>query len=189
MSFDLAVQDFDADGSFSWISWGFGTGKYGDIDRTGDLVFDASQDLGTLQGRVVRDNGGSAGLTGVLIRSSTDTTFHINVETDSEGAFGIDLPAGSYRVVPKSQAAALDSAAVAITPGQTTPASVTLGPARGQRLAAGPGRKVAAGSGTRQRQWNRFEAADGLLRSSVLSLAQGLCLPFPRGLTCRRRLS
>jgi serine phosphatase RsbU (regulator of sigma subunit) len=49
---DIAVTDRDEDGSFSWIAWGRGTGKYRYTDRLGDVFLVRSSNMTLEEARI-----------------------------------------------------------------------------------------------------------------------------------------
>jgi len=172
VAFDVAVQDRDADGSFSWVAWGLGTHKIGSIERTGDLVLDTSPALGTIRGRLQRQKDGQGyGHAMVRVASESDSALQVTVESGPQGHFEAHVPPGTYRLWARAHAVT-DTARVEVSGHRTADVAVSLRPATGRRWPAGPGVAVEARSGTRARQRHSFYGPDGLRRSAVNCLAQ-----------------
>lgn len=108
IGFDIAIDDKDQDGSFSWVTWGRGTQKTSSIARCGDLLFvNADAKMGEVTGRIEWKSPSVLPLpTLVQIHSREDPKLIVSVPVDSMGFYKATLPSGPYAVFP-SEAVAL----------------------------------------------------------------------------------
>lgn len=98
LSLDFVVIDKDADGSYTWLSWGEGSNKTIYTPRRGDAVLvDAETALGHVHGRVLW-NGAGVERGRALIRSLDRPALWTVAGADAAGFFSTRLPAGPYRV-------------------------------------------------------------------------------------------
>jgi len=96
LGFDVVVEDKDEDGSFSWMAWGPGTGK---MTRVGIAILDKEAAFGTLKGRIKwEDMEEGTRLGRVHIQSVTSEELWVEVKTDSQGVYEVEVPAGDYRI-------------------------------------------------------------------------------------------
>ncbi len=141
LGFDIAVYDSDADGSFSWVSWGPGTNKAESSARLGDLVLSDQPELaGRLRGSVNwRDTEDAVARATVSLRSKTDSALRVRLRTDEAGGFDAELPAGQYDAALSIDGSALLTHQVTVATG--TEAVVELGPTlrSGDRYPCPPG--------------------------------------------------
>ena len=162
LGFDAVVWDSDADGSQSWMAWGRGAWKERYTDRRGDLVLvggDAA--VGRLAGQVQRPgNGRPLARTRVHIQSMRQPGLRIRTETDRQGRFAVDLPAGPYQVFPSGHDAAAGTS-VDVARDQTAPVTLERPPATGRTAPPSAGQTRLAGTGTSQGPWRKFTSADG----------------------------
>ena len=161
MGFDVTVNDFDRDGSFSWTSWGAGVQKQSAAQRRGDLVIAGGEGVGELSIRTVR-GGMSVPKVLLHVHSANGPALALTARTDANGTTQLQVPAGQYSIshsgstVHAVQVRADDAASVLIEVPSPSPTMVI---ARGQR--------DRAGSGAREGQWHSFGQADGLAGGSV----------------------
>jgi CubicO group peptidase (beta-lactamase class C family) len=99
LGIDVVVGDKDEDGSFSWMAWGFGTGKMTSSDRVGLVVLSEEDTFGTIKGRIKwEDMEEGTNLGRVRIQSLTLEELWVEVKTDSQGVYEVEVPAGDYRI-------------------------------------------------------------------------------------------
>ncbi|HJP29818.1 MAG TPA: two-component regulator propeller domain-containing protein [Candidatus Latescibacteria bacterium] len=172
LSLDVVISDRDADGSFSWVSWGARTGKAGDADRRGDVaLISASHTLATVHGRVGWAKGPA--LPGALlqVRSRDDSSVVIRARTDPSGHFSMALPAGAYDILPDA-ADKLQRQQIQLTSGEDLLLDFALFPGGGDRRIAGAGSWHRAGLGLSGPGWQVLGVMDGLAGDSVRDIVQ-----------------
>jgi hypothetical protein len=164
LGMDLALLDKDADGSFSWVSWGPLGSKFQSRRLRNVVLLKEGAGVGRLAGRIVWESGQGAGRTPVKIVSLDSEALWVQVRTDREGRYGVDLPMGVFRIAP------------AIGRGEKE-VSVEIGAE--ETVEAGEievplprGATVKAGAGKRQGSWRTLEVADGLPDPSVPHIFQ-----------------
>jgi len=169
IGFDVAIPDRDAEGTFTWTSWGPEPSKIFRPERLGDLVLAPSDTVfGEIRGRV--DGLASEGL---HLQSATSPLL-LTLRTDRLGRFAGRVPAGAYQ----ARRAYLDTSVAAVEPvqahaGRVSEYQVRFGPeARPgtRRQPAGPGTRAIVGAGYRSGPWHSLTAADGLPASSIRAL-------------------
>ena len=166
---DVAVWDTDEDGSASFITWG----REGGSQRQGDLVLvGGDTGIGKVQGRLVWEEGEegiSRGL--VSFQSQEVEDLLVQVETDQEGRYGVDLPEGGYQIeVTDIGFNRGDYPIVEVREGEERTASVAVPSPAGMTRAAGKGVETRVGAGFRQGQWQTFGVRDGLPASHTSSI-------------------
>ena len=171
---DIAVADRDADGSFSWMTWGRGARKLDNPGRRGDLIVSGSATgTGLLSGSVHwSDTGDPAVAAGVLVRSRLAEGLWARLHTDLHGAFASPVPAGTYDVQVEIGRGDLPSTIVTVTDTGGPPARFAVPSSTGLKTPAGPGVSRAAGAGVRHTGWHNLSVADGLPGGSVRGMAQ-----------------
>ena len=95
---DVVACDKDEDGSFSWMAWGPQSGKF-TPDRVGLAILGEETALGKIKGQIEwedREEGTKLGR--VRIQSVESEELWVEVKTDSQGVYEVELPAGKYRV-------------------------------------------------------------------------------------------
>jgi len=189
LSFDLAVLDKDDDGSFTWLAWGSGAGKYIQSSRLGDIVLQGTAERGVLKGRLIRsDTGQGLGRGVVRVISTIDTTLHLTLKTVGDGTFVAELPKGTYRVQPGASRSSNGEMLTEVTSQIPEEIVLPLRPAASQRRPVGTGLQVEAGYGTRSGAGHRFGTGDGLLNPTARSLAVDqvgqLWIGTDRGVSC-----
>lgn len=146
LAWDIAICDKDADGSFSWVSWGRGADKRGSPERCGDVVLMASgQATGWLGGQVDCQNTlPEAAGENVLAQSLDSKDFRVRVRTNQEGKYRVELPEGRYRVKAGQERRKSIDKTVQIRDSKLTQADLKVVGARGLTVIAGPGKSVKA---------------------------------------------
>ena len=172
LSVDFVVVDKDADGSYTWLSWGEGSNKTLYTPRRGDAILvDEETALGRIDGRVLWEGTGVK-RSRTLIRSLDEPALWTVASADAAGSFSVELPAGRYSVQGAGGQEA--SAVVEVQVGGTRiePVELLLPPPRGQSVTVGPGRIAAAGPGMRQGLWQTFSVLDGIADVNVNIILQ-----------------
>ena len=171
IGFDVSVNDFDGDGSFSWTSWGAGVQKQSESTRRGDLVIPATGgSTGTveIQARVA---GAIAPRALLQLTSEIDPALRVVVRTDENGVARLLLPAGDYR---SERRGATDAGPLLGIEAQGTLSAELEMPVSGPAMSQIRGRRERAGSGAREHLWHSFGQADGLAGGSVQVVYQAL---------------
>ncbi|MDP6699924.1 MAG: two-component regulator propeller domain-containing protein, partial [Candidatus Latescibacteria bacterium] len=172
LGFDISVSDYDADGSYSWFSWGPGIRKFQRSDRLGDLLLSRSESVGTSRGRVIWSaDGQPAAGRRLRLRSQSAPPFWVDAITDDAGRWLVQLPKGRYRI---DEASVAGSGAMSIDVGYGlgTERTVALSEVRGHSLGAITGRIIPAGSGDMMRGWVSFGLEDGLPLEGIDAMAE-----------------
>ena len=174
IGFDVAVCDRDADGSFSWMTWGKGVGKVDEVNRRGDVVLVGKQvPTGSIEGAVRwQDTGEGMSGAAVRIRSQAVQDLWVKVETDRQGRYELPLPVGAYRVEAELGGGLAEGKTVELDEGIPQQVSFIAQPTPGRQLPAGPGTSVEAGGGLRQGLWHSFGMPDGLPDGLVQAILQ-----------------
>jgi len=96
---DVVLCDRDEDGSFSWVTWGYGGEKHIYSTRHGDVVLVADRTrTGTVNGQATWASGQPAADVRVRVQSQRSDKLWVQAETDREGEFTVVVPPGSYSV-------------------------------------------------------------------------------------------
>ena len=95
IGFDLAVVDADADGSFTWQTWGRGEQKMTHPGRLGDLIL-TNRPTAYLSGKIEAPAGDPGGLCVRVSPSHPAKEWEITARSDDAGRFSLQLPAGDY---------------------------------------------------------------------------------------------
>jgi ligand-binding sensor domain-containing protein len=169
VSLDVAIWDKDEDGSASFITWG----REGGGEHQGDLVLvgrDAG--IGKVQGRLVWEEGEEGISRGKVGFQSLDTEgLLVQVETDQEGRYVVDLPEGDYRIETTDIGTSPgESPVVEVRRGEGQTVTLAVPSPTGLTKTAGKGIKTRIGAGFRQGQWQTFGVRDGLPASSISSI-------------------
>jgi len=171
LGLDVAIWDKDEDGSASFITWG----REGGSERQGDLVLvDRDAGIGKVQGRLVWEEGEESISRGIVSFQSLDVEdLLVQVETDQEGRYVVDLPEGDYRVettdIGISQG---ESPVIEVRGGEEQTVTLAVPSPTGVTKAAGKGVETRSGAGFRQGQWKTFGVRDGLPASSIYSIGR-----------------
>ena len=147
LGFDIAVCDKDEDGSFSWMTWGRGVDKFRDSSRLGDLLLvDGSMEMGELAGRAAWQNSADPVSRGKMrISSTASEDFWVQIETDRQGLFSLDLPADTYVLTPVSPGrAARKKISLRIEENSKTEVGLEIVPSSGLPVEAGRGKSQPA---------------------------------------------
>jgi len=188
----VAVGVYDADDSWSVLGWGARAvdgqpytyeGSSAVYAHAGDLVLaTSSADLGRVTGKVIWPSGEPAARTVVRARIDGSAGTWIKAQTDGQGGFTLQLPAGAYQIE-----ALRVGRKVVVAPGGTVHVDLDGSAAKGVMVVAGPGTAVAAGAGLSQGYWKTFGVADGAPAQGIYSMAEdqkgALWLGRPDGLT------
>jgi ligand-binding sensor domain-containing protein len=169
---DVAVGDRDADGSFTWISWGEGARKMGAVEKLGDLVLVAGEEAsGIISGEVVRHDP-EEGVPGrrVRLQSMTVDAMWVDTRTDDSGSYRVELPPGRYQLESGEEDGLLENQLVEVRSGDQHKIRVSLTKSTGRIVDAGPGKIVDAGLGLRRGVWHHFGVQDGLIDGTVNAL-------------------
>jgi hypothetical protein len=158
---DLAVNDYDADSTFSWVAWSKGVRKLDAVGRRGDAVLSTQTSLSRLHGRVEWD-GLDQGVAGVhiLLRSTSTDRLWLTAETDLNGRFTAEVPSGAYALY--APADAVKGRPLILEPGSTDTVTTLLQPGTASHKSTTPPRVTVAGMGIRQGVWQNYGVADGL---------------------------
>ena len=176
LGFDLGFWDRDRDGSVMWVTWqGRGGAKYVRSDALGDLLlFGERSAMGGISGAVQwRGTDKVQSRASVQIRSASRADFRLNAEADAAGAFSLALPPGEYLLSAGRFRLRGEEVAVEVVSGGLADGVVVVQePPTGVVVAAGEGRRVKAGAGTRVGAWQVYGVADGLPSNAVNKVFQ-----------------
>ena len=168
IGFDLALSDRDADSTFSWVTWGPGTGKLASVDRRGDLLLLADKTpRGRVHGGVTWSRGEAIFGAPVRLQSLAAPALWTQAKTDAGGQYEVSLPSGAYRM----QVLRLEKE-IALTSGADVEATVAAPPPSGRDVPLGPGHFAPVGLGTWDRDWQTLTMQDGLPDDAISSLHQ-----------------
>lgn len=171
---DVTVLDRDADGSFSWLSWGPGAGKYARPERLGDVILlPAAEALFPLSGQVRWGDGPKpVPDRRINIYSDKFSSLRLTTLTDDDGRFLVSLPSGSY-VLDSEAGQGKGIVARAEVPAKAeTGVILAIQPPEGTVRAAGEGIRKKAGQGVRRGPWQSWSAVDGLSHTIVMAIAK-----------------
>lgn len=171
---DVSVLDRDEDGSFSWMSWGPGAGKFAQADRLGDVVLlSEGQPLFPVKGQVVweQEHLPTADKT-IRIQSTEFPGCQVKIASEEDGRFEVSLPAGSYSLEVEFGRGKNQTATARIGAGLETDIVLELKPPQGVVLRAGKGLRQKAGRGVRRGAWQSWSAVDGLSHAIVRACAR-----------------
>jgi ligand-binding sensor domain-containing protein/methyl-accepting chemotaxis protein len=172
LGLDISVCDRDADGTLSWAAWGKGTNKVEFSGRRGDLVLLAPQDdIGRLRGTMEWQGGAPLAGAKVWIRADTDSLSWVAVETQSDGAYEVDLPVGNYRIGLEN-APVGTGVPIRLDEGASSVYATSLPPPHGTVLGAGHGTGTRAGQGIWRGAWHLLDNRDGLASDRTTALKQ-----------------
>ena len=157
---DVVVTDRDEDGSFSWVTWGEGVGKFNAAELLGDVIISDGVRAGELRGTIVRE-GTDTTVPGrrLWLQAVEHEDLVIVADTDTAGHFALRLPAGDYRVdVARTSA----SSTATVSAGAVDELQLALPAARGVTVRVSKGVIAEAGEGFRQDLWHSLGVTDGL---------------------------
>ncbi len=172
LGFDISVSDYDADGSYSWFSWGPGIRKFQRSDRLGDLLLSRSALVGLAQGRMewLGDGQPAAGRR-VRLHAQSPPSFWVDALSNDAGQWQIQLPVGLYSVdelgVVSSSKRIID-----VVAGLAAEHTFVVREAKGHLLGVGKGEVIHAGSGDLPLGWASFGPEDGLPFSRVDAMVE-----------------
>jgi hypothetical protein len=183
LGLDISVIDKDIDGSFSWMAWGSETAKMNSIELIGDVVLaENHKEIGSIKGHVKwAGNHKSIPRKKIRIESADSSSVWVQVFTDAEGSYEVEVPAGQYRVNPRIRPAAGNERIVKVKEDSQERVDFVISPPRGKQAKAGVGMTKMAGSGIRHVGWENFglygdvewqyyDSSNGLTLSSVLDM-------------------
>lgn len=141
LSFDLAVYDKDADGSYSWVSWGRRPHKIRGAENRGDLVLvSEGTRCSRMEGSVTWSGTGEGVPSAeVRFRAASSLVTPVQGETDLDGVYAVNLPEGEYVADIRFGETVAASATLSVAPGAPRKRDFALVRARGRRLPLGPG--------------------------------------------------
>jgi len=149
----MGLWDRDADGSSTFMAWG--QGHFNAPTGLGDVVL-VSGETAQLTGTVQWPDQSQAGYVRVRIRSLQSPQTWVQVETDAQGSFAVELPADAYRIEALGQ-----HVEVKLQPGASEHVALVGQFPQGQELEIVQRVKKAT-AGPRQGPWQTFGVAQGL---------------------------
>lgn len=186
IGFDVAVNDKDTDGSFTFSSWGAGTAKIKFTVRLGDLLFlNADTAVVPVRGRIRWAGIETAPFTPpdlewkICFEPVAFPERVVTLSTDREGHFATGLPRDDYRVyLSDEDPLAREVVELHLTddpePGSTDDDPyVELHPIgrHGTRVKIGPGKVLETQIGENPVSWTHWGADDGLTFEQCHSIA------------------
>ncbi|MEW6749855.1 MAG: two-component regulator propeller domain-containing protein [Candidatus Latescibacterota bacterium] len=177
---DVVVNDPDADGQYSWMSWGTGTSKVNVTGNRGDAVLvGEGAGTGTLRVRATPEGGTApAANRKVRVHFAEPVGQWVDLVTDREGLVSTELPAAQYRLLAGARGAPGEGVPAVVRAGEALEVPLEVPPCRGVSVTAGKGKVVRSGPGTRQGPWLTYDASDGL----PSALVRGICRDGQGGL-------
>jgi len=174
IGFDLAITDFDADNSLSWLAWGRSSGKVEIAERRGDLILVSDPSTTAQLSGHLRWRDGREGIKRgtVHLQSLDQPATWIQVTSDAEGAFAAEAPAGRYQIQTVDRQLWGEPPIVEIKAGQHQTVEIFAQTSQGTSLAAGSGHSVETGPGRRLGLWHTFGPPDGLPAATIYDLHQ-----------------
>ncbi|MEM7234315.1 MAG: two-component regulator propeller domain-containing protein, partial [Planctomycetota bacterium] len=171
VGFDLAVCDRDADGSFSWLSWGPETTKVRSSDRLGDLLIESRErGVGSIEGYLSAHELDSDVGSLPVVFESTDSLLRFTARTDFTGRFQVEALGGSYQL--SVGGARVPGGHVVVRADQKAEFDGGRSWARPVVRRLGPGTRARLGGGYQQLNYREYSAADGIPDGEVCALAQ-----------------
>ena len=176
---DVALQDKDEDGTYTYMDWGFVDGGGFTSTGTGDVVLlEEVGGTGELRGRLVREDGTAAAYQRLKIQFIAESHFLMETHANAEGMYHLTLPQGLYRIAVGSEGAVATEVEIKADSLSRTEELVVSAP-RGRIVEAGPGRntrakgrRVRAGPGRWQGAWRTLGVADGLTDPTIADIFQ-----------------
>jgi len=163
------VDEGESDQEPRFINWVIPTSSW----RAGDLLLMAEPEAsGRLEGRVVWADAAEGAAMG---RITVDTKqAQLLVRADDNGAYALDLPAGSYQLKAGYRRAYTEALEIDIAAGHTVKVQdlVMPVPTMGVTTKAGPGSITPAGPGIRKGQWHSYGELDGLHSANISRIYQ-----------------
>lgn len=97
---DVVAIDKDANGSFTWISWGRGTQKVANPDRLGNVIFiNRDTEIAMVEGMVDTSNLHSDPIPmSVRVSNMNNEKLWVQTVIDSLGNYTVPLPIGEYQI-------------------------------------------------------------------------------------------
>jgi ligand-binding sensor domain-containing protein len=162
---DVALADKDADGSFSWVSWGPEQQKFVWLSQVGDVVLAGpGEKLARLEG-LARWEGSSQGVAHaeVQVQSLEAAARRLQVEADRDGRWSAALPAGQYRAeLLWPGRGEKDQKRFQASPGGTVQVELQAPVPQGVRVPAGGGKGA----------WQHFGLAEGLANHAMTTILE-----------------
>ena len=172
LGFDISVSDYDADGSYSWLSWGPGIRKFQRSDRLGDLLLSRSHAIGLARGRLTWSiDGQPAAGRRIRLHAHSKPSFWVDVHSDDAGQWQIPLPVGRY-YADESSVVDSNETTIDVVDGPGTKHLFVLREAIGQPLGIKAGEVIRAGGGDLTPDWVSFSPEDGLPFPRVDAMAE-----------------
>ena len=168
LNLDVAVLDWDADGSGTTASWG-PQGNPTDLQFSagGDAVLtDATGKTGRAKGRIQWNTGQAAAHVLARFSGGGEASGYVETRTDGKGQFQVELPIGAYQVEALRSVQPIE-----VQHGTPAEVSVTGAARVGLESSAGEGETRLAGSGWRKGVWHTLSASDGLPATSFYAAA------------------
>ena len=172
LGFDISVSDYDADGSYSWLSWGPGIRKFQRSERLGDLLLSRSYAVGLARGRLTWSiDGQPAAGRRIRLHSHRKPSFWVDAHSDDAGQWQIQLPLGRYSI---DESSVVDSSETTmdVVDGLGTEHIFVLREAKGHPLGVEAGEVIHAGGGDLTPDWVSFGPEDGLPFPRVDAMAE-----------------
>ena len=172
LGFDISVSDYDADGSYSWFSWGPGIRKFQRSDRLGDLLLSRSALVGLAKGRMewLGDGQPAAGRR-LRLHAQSTPSFWVDALSDDTGQWQIQLPVGRYSTDELGIVSSTDTN-IDVGDGFAAEHTFVVRETKGHPLGVGEGEIIHAGSGDLPQGWVSFGPEDGLPFSGVDAMAE-----------------
>ena len=170
---DVVAYDKDEDGSFSWMAWGRGAGKYNNAERLADLILTRpGESAGSIRGQLHwADTDEAVAYRKLRFRSTSDSLQWGEILADEAGHFNLILPSGNY-ALQATPIAANQPHRLSVTQGSTTEATITVAPTRGAMQHSTTGHPTAAGEGIRHAAMHSLTTLDGLPNNTIRDLIQ-----------------
>jgi hypothetical protein len=172
LELDLAIQDRDADGSSTSFTWGKGSLRLKrKIDSDGRLggVLLGDRETGRLSVQMKwTESGEPVRRAQVQVRKKEDDSNVLFINTDADGIFALDLPAGAYKI----ETAGESEATAVVTSGQTVSLTLDRPSPVGKTLATEFSVITRSRLGNRNGLWQSFSQFDNWGQSRISKLIQ-----------------
>ena len=169
---DVVVCDKDEDGSFSWMAWGSETDKFSS-EKVGFAVLREETALGKIKGRIKwEDMEEGTRLGKIRIQSLESEELWVEVKTDQQGNYEVELPAGQYQVEAGYRRRNTQNVEVNLKAGGEIWVKEIFfaRPPLGRKVKAGDGKGVPAGRG--KGVWQVLDMTDGLAGEGVRVISE-----------------
>jgi len=169
---DVVIDDYDKDGSFSWVAWGKGTDKLSLPHRRGDVIILDNSAAGHISGQVQWPSGAALGGAQLHFQHREYEELWTQTRSDFSGNYSALLPPGAYDLDLKIGRAPRPHQRVHLQKDQSISANFAAPLPQGQRTAAAARQQVRAGVGSRHKLWSSIGQADGLAGGVIYSILQ-----------------